>query len=59
MLEALNLSEDESFKFYTRYVNFRNQIRDIEKERMKALDELESITVDKKNEGELLKRSMN
>jgi hypothetical protein len=56
MLDVLNLSEDESFKFYSRYNTFRSQTREIEKERKKLLDEMEAIMSDKKNESELLKK---
>jgi len=53
MLEALNLSEEESIKFFSKYLNYRNQLRDFERERMKILDEMETLVTDKTKENEL------
>ena len=56
MIEELNLNEDESIKFYSRYNNLTNSFRDIEKERRKSITELEKILNDPSKTAELEKK---
>jgi hemerythrin-like domain-containing protein len=56
MLEELNLSEDASQKFLSRYVNFRKQWRQLEKERSELLNDLEALLKATENEPDLSKK---
>jgi hypothetical protein len=56
MVEALKLTEDESIKFYARYITFRNQMKSLEKERRELMDDLETISNDPSKQGELAKK---
>jgi hypothetical protein len=56
MIEELNLSEDESVKFYTKYNTMTNQFKEIEKEKRKAIAELDKILNDPGKTAELEKK---
>jgi hypothetical protein len=56
MLEELNLSEEESAKFLTKYVNFRKQMKEIEKERSGLLNDLDGLMKSSAKEPDLLKK---
>jgi hypothetical protein len=56
MIEELKLSDEESLKFYSRYIGFRNQMKDLEKERRSLMEDLESITSDPSKQGDIVKK---
>jgi hypothetical protein len=56
MIEELNLNEEESIKFYTKYNQMNTQFREIEKEKRKSINELEKIVNDPSKTAELEKK---
>ncbi len=56
MIEELNLNEEESVKFYSKYNQLISQFRDIEKEKRKSIDELDKIINDPNRSAELGKK---
>ncbi|MBU2444005.1 MAG: hypothetical protein KJ666_00325 [Bacteroidetes bacterium] len=43
LIEVLNLNEDESIRFFSRYNEFHKQIREFQKSKEKIIDELHKI----------------
>lgn len=43
LIEVLNLNEDESIRFFSRYNEFHKQIREFQKNKEKIIDELHKI----------------
>jgi len=56
MIEELNLNEDESIKFFSKYKTLNEQFRETEKERRKAIKELEKLLDDPNKTTELSKK---